>query len=57
MFADDFRDGNGRKGGGVDANGCYLSRGWAVPFIDSEDKKRGGVQVDDQPPVAHLDAE
>lgn len=35
----------------------FLTRGWAVPFHDSEERKRGGVQVDDQPPVAHLDAE
>ena len=31
--------------------------GWKLPFHDSEEKKRGGIQVDDQPPVAHLDAE
>ncbi|MCJ1233195.1 hypothetical protein MMC14_001150 [Varicellaria rhodocarpa] len=31
--------------------------GWKLPFHDSEEKKRGGIQVDYQPPVAHLDAE
>lgn len=31
--------------------------GWKLPFWDSNEKKRGGIQVDDQPPVALLDAE
>lgn len=31
--------------------------GWKLPFRDSFAKKRGGIQVDYQPPVAHLDAE
>jgi hypothetical protein len=31
--------------------------GWKLPFWDSNEKKRGGIQVDDQPPIAHLDAE
>ncbi|KAL4932600.1 TauD/TfdA family dioxygenase [Aspergillus undulatus] len=31
--------------------------GWRLPFWDSDEKKRGGVQVDDTPPVALLDAE
>ncbi|KAL5048243.1 hypothetical protein BDW71DRAFT_27007 [Aspergillus fruticulosus] len=31
--------------------------GWRLPFWDSNEKKRGGVQVDDTPPVALLDAE
>ncbi|KAH1798839.1 hypothetical protein KXX35_003049 [Aspergillus fumigatus] len=31
--------------------------GWRLPFWDSNEKKRGGIQVDDQPPVAPLDAE
>ncbi|KAI9876137.1 MAG: hypothetical protein M1830_007279 [Pleopsidium flavum] len=31
--------------------------GWALPFGDSGERKRGGVQVDDRPPVAVLDAE
>ncbi|RDL34526.1 Uncharacterized protein BP5553_07654 [Venustampulla echinocandica] len=31
--------------------------GWSLPFHDSEEKKRGGVQVNNQPPVAPLDAE
>lgn len=31
--------------------------GWALPFHDSKEKKRGGIQVDDTAPVAHLDAE
>lgn len=31
--------------------------GWKLPFHDSAQKKRGGVQVDDTPPVAPLDAE
>lgn len=30
--------------------------GWSLPFADNHDKKRGGVQVDDTPPVAPLDA-
>lgn len=31
--------------------------GWAVPFPDSNETKRGGIQVDSQRPVAPLDAE
>ncbi|KAI9745204.1 MAG: hypothetical protein M1818_001482 [Claussenomyces sp. TS43310] len=31
--------------------------GWKLPFHDSDEKKRGGIQVNDQPPVAPLDAE
>ena len=31
--------------------------GWSLPFPDNNDKKRGGIQVDDTPPVAPLDAE
>lgn len=31
--------------------------GWAWPFWDTREKKRGGIQVDDNPPVAPLDAE
>lgn len=31
--------------------------GWKLPFSDSEEKKRGGVQVDDTPPTAPGDAE
>ncbi|KAI4150499.1 MAG: hypothetical protein LQ340_004033 [Diploschistes diacapsis] len=31
--------------------------GWKLPFHDSGEKKRGGIQVDDTPPVAPLDAE
>lgn len=31
--------------------------GWKLPFHDSKDKKRGGIQVDDTPPVAPYDAE
>lgn len=31
--------------------------GWALPMPDSKEKKRGGVQVNDQPPTAPLDAE
>ena len=31
--------------------------GWKLPFIDSDEKKRGGVQVNDNPPVCPLDAE
>lgn len=31
--------------------------GWRLPFWDSNEKKRGGIQVDDQAPVAPLDAE
>lgn len=31
--------------------------GWRLPFADSLEKKRGGIQVDDVPPVAPLDAE
>ncbi|KAL3460419.1 hypothetical protein BJX64DRAFT_184359 [Aspergillus heterothallicus] len=31
--------------------------GWKLPFWDSNEKKRGGVQVDDTAPVAPLDAE
>ncbi|KAI2611221.1 Clavaminate synthase-like protein [Hypoxylon fragiforme] len=31
--------------------------GWRLPFWDSGEKKRGGIQVDDTPPVARLDAD
>ncbi|KAJ5545278.1 Taurine catabolism dioxygenase TauD/TfdA [Penicillium sp. DV-2018c] len=31
--------------------------GWKLPFWDSNEKKRGGIQVDDQVPVAPIDAE
>lgn len=31
--------------------------GWRLPFWDSREKKRGGIQVDDTPPVARLDAD
>lgn len=31
--------------------------GWKLPFEDSSHKKRGGIQVNDTPPVAPLDAE
>lgn len=31
--------------------------GWRLPFADSREKKRGGIQVDDTPPVARLDAD
>jgi len=31
--------------------------GWRLPFHDVDEKKRGGIQVDDTPPVARLDAD
>jgi len=31
--------------------------GWRLPFHDSAEKKRGGIQVDNTPPVCPLDAE
>lgn len=31
--------------------------GWKLPFHDSFERKRGGIQVNDQPPVCPLDAE
>jgi len=31
--------------------------GWRLPFADADEKKRGGIQVDDTPPVARLDAD
>ncbi|KAI9846907.1 MAG: hypothetical protein M1837_003519 [Sclerophora amabilis] len=31
--------------------------GWKLPFHDSAEKKRGGIQVNDQAPVAMLDAD
>lgn len=31
--------------------------GWKLPYHDSKEKKRGGIQVDDTPPVAPEDAE
>jgi hypothetical protein len=31
--------------------------GWRLPFWDSHERKRGGVQVDETRPVAPLDAE
>jgi Taurine catabolism dioxygenase TauD, TfdA family len=31
--------------------------GWVLPYMDSMDKKRGGIQVNDTPPAANLDAD
>jgi len=31
--------------------------GWRLPFHDAAHQKRGGIQVDDTPPVARLDAD
>jgi hypothetical protein len=31
--------------------------GWKLPFHDSREKKRGGIQVNEQAPVAPFDAE
>lgn len=31
--------------------------GWLLPFKDREEKKRGGIQVDDREPVARVDAD
>ncbi|KAK5093774.1 hypothetical protein LTR70_001584 [Exophiala xenobiotica] len=31
--------------------------GWRLPFCDADEKKRGGIQVNDTPPVARLDAD
>lgn len=31
--------------------------GWKLPFHDADQKKRGGIQVNDTPPVCPLDAE
>jgi len=31
--------------------------GWRLPYWDADEKKRGGIQVDDMPPVARLDAD
>jgi hypothetical protein len=31
--------------------------GWRLPFWDTDEKKRGGIQVDNTPPVARLDAD
>ena len=31
--------------------------GWRLPFWDVDERKRGGIQVDDTPPVARLDAD
>jgi hypothetical protein len=31
--------------------------GWALPFHDSDEKKRGGIQVNNKPPICPLDAE
>ena len=31
--------------------------GWKLPFHDVNEKKRGGIQVNDVPPVCPLDAE
>jgi hypothetical protein len=31
--------------------------GWRLPFHDVNERKRGGIQVDDTPPVARLDAD
>jgi hypothetical protein len=31
--------------------------GWRLPFPDADERKRGGIQVNDTPPVARLDAD
>ena len=31
--------------------------GWCIPFDDNDEKKRGGIQVNNRPPRAPLDAE
>ncbi|KAI1343859.1 hypothetical protein F5Y15DRAFT_180477 [Xylariaceae sp. FL0016] len=31
--------------------------GWRLPYWDSDEKKRGGIQVDDTPPVARLEGD
>ena len=31
--------------------------GWRLPFHDADEKKRGGIQVNNTPPVARLDAD
>jgi hypothetical protein len=31
--------------------------GWRLPYWDTDEKKRGGIQVNDTPPVARLDAD
>lgn len=31
--------------------------GWNLPFWDTNEKKRGGIQVNDNAPVANLDAD
>ncbi|KAL3433361.1 hypothetical protein BDV09DRAFT_196844 [Aspergillus tetrazonus] len=31
--------------------------GWKIPFADADNKKRGGIQVGDQPPKCPIDAE
>jgi hypothetical protein len=31
--------------------------GWRLPFWDSDERKRGGIQVDEREPVAELDAD
>ena len=31
--------------------------GWSLPFKDREEKKRGGIQVDNREPVARFDAD
>ncbi|OAL33692.1 hypothetical protein AYO20_07030 [Fonsecaea nubica] len=37
---------------------CPVSEGgWRLPFHDADERKRGGIQVDDTRPVARLDAD
>lgn len=31
--------------------------GWKLPYVDSKEKRRGGIQVDNRPPVCPLEAE
>ena len=31
--------------------------GWVLPYCDSQERKRGGIQVDNTPPVANLQAD
>ena len=42
---------------GEDGNGDTFTGGWRLPFHDSTYHRRGGIQVDDRPAVANLDAD
>ena len=41
----------------TDGQGNVFTGGWRLPFHDSKEQRRGGIQVDSRPAVANLDAD